>query len=365
MKQIALSIILSVVNLTVSGQQINQPTNCYCSGDILEKKQVLVEGFELNSKNGVWSLEDAEVSKKSFNTEYSTKNDTLMMLERGNRTYFHQENGLVNIIGSENAQELISYDMPETWLKFPMQKGDSIIGYFNGTGKYCDHLFIRHFGTYMTSADAVGKLVLPEGDTLRNVIRLHTERYVGMIVTPVDTMRSEIPVFTVDSIIAHMIPDTARVREDVYRWYADGYRYPILEAKTICIGNEKLAEEIYYCPPEEQTALYDEENKQVRERQKADEQRANSPDAFRSPISRSEVTVNGQTVSVSFDLQEEATVKGLICTISGVVQHQQSQHFSAGTGRQMGFNCSNLRKGEYVLYLNINDQVTSHVVSLK
>ena len=160
MKQIALSIILSVVNLTVSGQQINQPTNCYCSGDILEKKQVLVEGFELNSKNGVWSLEDAEVSKKSFNTEYSTKNDTLMMLERGNRTYFHQENGLVNIIGSENAQELISYDMPETWLKFPMQKGDSIIGYFNGTGKYCDHLFMRRFGTYKTKADAVGKLVL-------------------------------------------------------------------------------------------------------------------------------------------------------------------------------------------------------------
>lgn len=358
-------LILFAICLKISGQQITQSSNHYRNGDMLEKRQVKVVGFDLNSKNGVWSLEDAEVSKKSFNTEYSTKNDTLMMLERGNRTYFHQENGLVNIIGSENAQELISYDMPETWLKFPMQKGDSIIGYFNGTGKYCDHLFMRRFGTYLTKADAVGKLVLPSGDTLRNVIRLHTERYVGMIVTPVDTMRSEIPVFTVDSIIAHMIPDTAKIREDVYRWYADGYRYPILEAKTICIGNEKLSEEIYYCPPEEQTALYDEENKQERERQKADEQRANSPDASRSPISRSDVTVNGQTVSLSFDLQEEATVKGLICTISGVVQHQQSQHFSAGTGRQLEFNCSNLRKGEYVLYLNVNDQVTSHIVSLK
>ena len=363
--KIIVLIISFLVCLTISGQQINQPSNHYRNGDMLEKRQVKVVGFDLNGKNVVWSLEDAEISKKSFSTEYSTKNDTLMMLERGNRTYFHQENGLVNIIGSENAQELISYDMPESWLKFPTQPGDSTSGYFNGTGKYCDYLFMRRFGTYKTKADAVGKLVLPESDTLRNVIRLHTERYVGMIVTPVDTMRSEIPVFTVDSIIAHMIPDTARVREDVYCWYADGYRYPILEAKTICIGNEKPSEEIYYCLPEEQTALYDEENKQVRERQKADEQRANSPDASRSPISRSDVTVNGQTVSVSFDLQEEATVKGLICTISGVVQHQQSQHFSAGTGRQMGFNCSNLRKGEYVLYLNVNNQVTSHVVSLK
>ena len=365
MKQIALSIILSVVNLTVSGQQINQPTNCYCSGDILEKNQVTVKGFSLNGSNGVWSLEDADISKKVYSTEYTDEHDTIMMLERGNRTYYNIGNGAVSIIGSENPQELISYDMPETWLKFPMQKGDSIIGYFNGTGRYCDHLFMRRFGTYKTKADAVGKLVLPEGDTLRNVIRLHTERYVGTIVTPIDTIKTDIPAFTVDSIIAHMIPDTARVREDVYRWYADGYRYPVLEAKTICIGNEKLSEEIYYCPPEEQTALYDEENKQVRERQKADEQRANSPDVSRSPISRSEVTVNGQTVSVSFDLQEEATVKGLICTISGVVQHQQSQHFSAGTGRQLEFNCSNLRKGEYVLYLNVNNQVTSHVVSLE
>jgi hypothetical protein len=356
---------LIVVCLTICGQQLNQQTNHYRSGDMLEKKQVAVKDFCLNANNGVWSLEDADISKKSYQTEYTTETDTIMMLEQGCRTYYNIGNGAVSIIGSENPQELISYDMPETWLKFPMHQGDSISGYFNGTGKYCDHLFIRHFGTYMTSADAVGKLVLPEGDTLRNVIRLHTERYVGMIVTPVDTMRSEIPVFTVDSIIAHMIPDTAKIREDVYRWYAEGYRYPVLEAKTISIGNEKLSEEIYYCPPEEQTALYDEENKQERERQKADEQRANSPDASRSPISRSDVTVNGQTVSVSFDLQEEATVKGLICTISGVVQHQQSQHFSAGTGCQLEFNCSNLRKGEYVLYLNVNDQVTSHVVSLK
>lgn len=365
MKKFIYIVLLFASCLTINGQQINQPTNHYRSGDVLEKKQVTFKGFSLNGSNGVWSMENADISKKTYQTEYTIENDTIMMLEQGCRTYDNIGNGAVSIIGSENAQEIINYDMPETWLKFPMHLGDSLSGYFNGTGKYCDHLFMRRFGTYLTKADAVGKLVLPSGDTLRNVIRLHTERYVGMIVTPVDTMRSEIPVFTVDSIIAHMIPDTAKIREDVYRWYANGYRYPVLEAKTICIGNEKLSEEIYYCPPEEQTALYDEENKQERERQKADEQRANSPDASRSPISRSDVTVNGQTVSVSFDLQEEATVKGLICTISGVVQHQQSQHFSAGTGRQLEFNCSNLRKGEYVLYLNVNDQVTSHVVSLK
>ena len=61
MNKIALSIILLVVSLTISGQQINQPSNHYRNGDMLEKRQVKVEGFDLNGKNGVWSLEDADM----------------------------------------------------------------------------------------------------------------------------------------------------------------------------------------------------------------------------------------------------------------------------------------------------------------
>lgn len=61
MNKIALSIILLVVSLTISGQQINQSSNHYRNGDMLEKRQVKVEGFDLNGKNGVWSLEDADM----------------------------------------------------------------------------------------------------------------------------------------------------------------------------------------------------------------------------------------------------------------------------------------------------------------
>ena len=111
--------ILLAFCLTISGQQINQPTNLYRGGDVLEKKQVIVKGFSLNGSNGVWSMENADISKKTYQTEYTTENDTIMMLERGNRTYYNIKNNIARIIGSENAQEIISYDMPETWLKFP------------------------------------------------------------------------------------------------------------------------------------------------------------------------------------------------------------------------------------------------------
>ena len=52
---------------------------------------------------------------------------------RRTRTYYRQDRSAVSIIGSENVQELISYDMPEKWLQFPMHMGDSVCGYFNGT----------------------------------------------------------------------------------------------------------------------------------------------------------------------------------------------------------------------------------------
>ena len=142
MKRILLSIKYFTVCLTISGQQVNQTQNRFRGDDATERKQVLANGFDLQGKNKVWSLEDMDLSSKTFKTEYTNAGDTLTGLERGNRTYFQQTDKGISIIGSENVQTLISYDMPETWLQFPMQQGDSVCGYFNGTGKYCDRLFI-------------------------------------------------------------------------------------------------------------------------------------------------------------------------------------------------------------------------------
>ena len=69
MNKITISIILLVVCLTISGQQISQSNNRYRGNDALEKKQITVKGFDLNSKNCVWSLEDSELSKATYQTE--------------------------------------------------------------------------------------------------------------------------------------------------------------------------------------------------------------------------------------------------------------------------------------------------------
>ena len=370
MKKQLLPIISFAVSLTVSGQQINQPTNCYRSYDELEKKQVTVKGFDLNSKNGVWSLENAEISQTTYNAEYSTETDTLMAVERGERTYYSQDRNTVCIIGTENYMELMSYDMPETWLQFPMQVGDSISGYFNATGEYCQRMFMRRFGTYMTKADAAGKMVTPEGDTLRNVTRLHTERYVGTIAVPIDTMKCKIPAFTVDSIVRHLAPDTAKVREDVYRWYAEGYRYPILEAKTVSYCGKNLTEEMFYCPPEMQEQLVlDEENKQVRARLAEKKQDSNSyanngqdrnsgSDSFRYQINQNE---DGKTITVNYSATGNTKVTAILANNMGYVYSRVSK----SDGSAITLDYSGLRRGQYILYINANGEEYAEKFSVK
>ena len=377
MKKILL-IISFAVCLTTSGQTISQSNNRYRGSDVLEKKQIVVKGFSLNDAKGVWSLEEAEISEGSYDAEYTTETDTLMAVERGNRTYYSQDRGSVSIIGSENFMELISYDMPETWLTFPMQMGDSVCGYFNGSGPYCERFFLRRYGTYKTKADAAGKIVLPQGDTLRNVLRLHTERYVGTIAVPIDTMQYKIPAFTVDSIIQHLTPDTAKVREDIYRWYAEGYRYPILEAKTTSYRDSMLTEEMYYCPPEIQEQLpLDEENKQVRARLIEEElarwqSPSLSPDDGHHPQKRGKDGFSyelsqpdgSDLVTIHYDTDHETRVTALISNGLGYIYRRADQSCPAGSGL-LSLNCTGLRKGQYIIYIHVDGNQYAEKVNVK
>ena len=374
-KNFLFTIISLSVCITLCGQTISESNNRYRGNDVLEKKQITVKGFSLSNTKGVWSLEEAELSEESYNAEYSTETDTLMAVERGSRTYYREARVGMDVIGTENYMELMSYDMPETWLKFPMQVGDSVSGYFNASGSYCDRFFMRRYGTYMTKADALGKLVLPQGDTLRNVIRLHTERYVGTIIVPIDTMQYRIPAFTVDSIVRHLSPDTAKVREDEYRWYAEGYRYPILEAKTTSYCDSMMTAEMYYCPPEMQRTLaYDEENEAIRARVAEEEQArlwgsgsgdpANSrgnDSGFRYDISQDDGS--GQ-ISINYAAGHDVRVVALVANSQGYVYKRAEQYCPAGSGH-IPLDCTGLRKGQYIIYINADGDKYAEKVNFK
>ena len=360
-----LVILVLIICTNVNGQQVVGSQHQYRKDDVLEIRQIKLEGKDLRRERDVWSIEGTKVSKRDFRAAYSAVADRLMKTERGNRTYYRQDRDIVSIIGSESAQTFFSYDIPETWLKFPMQVGDSVFGYFNGTGKYCDRLFIRRFGNYLTKADAVGEIVLPSGNTLHNVLRLHTERHISTIATPIDTMKFKIPAFTVDSIIRRMAADTMQIQEDVYRWYAEGYRYPVLEATVVSRGEQIFSDEVFFSPPELQEQLVlDEANMRVRERMTAtarelDESKGESGDnGFTFRISRDD---GNETITVNYSSKQPVRVTILLANSQGYVYRRASQT----NGSPISLSYSGLRQGQYILKINTDSEHFSEKFNVK
>ena len=168
--------------------------------------------------------------------------------------------------------------------------------------------------------------------------------------------------------------DTAVYCVHTDRWYAPGYRYPIVEKRNVYNGDGSLeiSQTLYY-PAGNQVADNpdDEANAAIRalmaDRYRQKETSLNSdtnPDGAAAFLQNIRISVNGSTVSVSYDFLKDAAVTALVCNVSGIIFRQQSQTGRAGESSQMTIRCGGLRKGQYVLYLNVNGQMTSHTINL-
>lgn len=86
---------------------------------------------------------------------------------------------------------------------------------------------------YQTCWTGVDKLLLENGDTLKDLSRLQTKRDFAIQTFPIDTLSKSLPAYTTDSVFQHLASTTQRFEELVVRWYAKGYRYPVLETYAL------------------------------------------------------------------------------------------------------------------------------------
>lgn len=270
MRRLIVFVFLTVMVGFLQAQIISQQ-NTFRQFDQLNGKQIVCPQLMVTGTGLVWDISQREeVSDEDYTVEYYglvDESDTLIAAEEQDTRYKYGMKGdSVLIRGFENRTTLMDYDIPEAWLKFPLHHGDSIEGYFHGVGRYCDRLGMRHYGRYKTKAGGMGDLVVAEGDTLKNVICLHTERLMSAEMMPIELLDSLVA-YTQDNIDQHMVADTMLIRMDICRWYAEGYRYPVLETRMRRDGGgeQVLSEATYYFPPSAQTTISnDPDNEEVR-----------------------------------------------------------------------------------------------------
>lgn len=344
-------------------------------GDHLIKQQVVFKSPGPGGIQVLWDFSEQEPVNEDYELKYSSllpSSDTIVGTEHQTMYYYHSRGDSLLLSGFENPTTLIQYRKPEALLVFPFPYGRTFTDYFDGKGNYCDRLSIHIQGKSIVTADGMGQIVLPGGDTLQHVLRLYTMKKIAERMNPIsepDTIlfSDSIPfALNRDSIDHHLSNDSTHMEVETWRWYAEGFRYPVFETikSTVYKFNDSYQhfETSFYYPPHEQyyDLTNDPENQEKRDI--ADEKRENK--LFNS----GDDEANGQATSnYHLDNQEnlhiEYTVNDLANVTIALYDLQGRQLSDIRKTAQIEgrykeiLSLSHLPKGEYLLRIAINNDV--------
>ena len=254
-------------------------------GDCIIKQQVKCRSPGPKGENVIWDFSEQDLVNENYKLKYitpKTLSDSIVGIEHRTMYYYQSITDSLLLLGYENPTTWIRYREPETLLIFPFSYGHSFTDYFDGMGNYCNRLGIHIQGKSIVTADATGGMILPDGDTLRNVLRIYTIKKVVEKTKFVSekSKNDTIPfVLCHDSIDFHLANDSDCLEISTWRWYADGYRYPVFETiKSMAYRSGKCYEHFttsFYYPPYGQSYdLNDDLENQLR-RERVDEEGIN------------------------------------------------------------------------------------------
>lgn len=381
MERLIIFSVMVMMSAAGSAQLLKASTNAYQNEDKMIKQQISYPKRISGEK--CYDVSDAEVLNKKYMVRYHVKNDSfpnrLTCIENGTLYHYELRNDSIFIGGYQNRMTQVEYDQPEVYLRLPMALGDSITGYFHGRGTYGGKLALRNYGWYKTKAEALERIVVTEGDTLDNVLRLHTERKISSQYYPIELADSLLP-FDEDSVKMYLCKDTAIINTIIDRWYAPGYRYPVLETRaTEKSKNVPLLTQVLYFPPHDQQEQLkgDIANEDVRKRL-ADEDAAvrarnmtdnglndgvNGPSGNGFTYDLSQDDGSG-LVTIHYVTDHDTQMTALVANTQGYVYRRADQSCPAGNGSTT-IDCSGLRKGQYIIYINVDGERYAEKVNLK
>lgn len=163
--------------------------------------------IQYTGKSPVGTIQSAPVQKTAGVGDYN-----ISLVENGYDYFMNsaenrlEERGYVN----NELKLTLKYSDPVVKMKYPFSYGEQFVDHFIGVATYNETSTIDFFGDCTVSADAYGKLILPDR-VLENVLRVKSVK---------KGLQINMCGLTNINIIK-------------YNWYASGYRYPVLNINII------------------------------------------------------------------------------------------------------------------------------------
>lgn len=213
MKKIYLSILALMIFAIAEGQvKLTSKTHGFRVGDSHDFIITKDANEGLAGENVIWDFSNLEKTEKTLTSHMLSPeglaksgdiaSSNLVLEEYGNQFYFNSSSDIMEQYGTVSGNVVTTYDKPFVKLKFPFSFGNKVAGFYSGVQK-SENSSTPVSGTYEIFGDATGTLLLPNGITIDNVLRVKQTR-----------------------IIEYQ--NGGSVNEVTYRWYAENVRYPIL-----------------------------------------------------------------------------------------------------------------------------------------
>lgn len=361
----------------IQAQLLTPDLNLPRQGDRLQKHRVASCEPGQRGSQQVWDFSNIELQDSNYELSYTAQGaDTIIGIEHQTMYYYCTSGDSLFCIGYENPTTSIVYHKPELLLSFPVFQDRSVTSYFNGSGIYCGQQSIRLSGKSKIAADASGMMILPEGDTLHKVLRIYTEKLIHQKMTPITPMPDSLQAdcspffFNCDSIDYLLADDSIHLKTETWRWYAEGYRYPVFETMKSTIYKYGIAHNHFttsflYLPDEQYYDLPPDSDNQQQRDLVTDEHRERE---WRS-ISDDEEDINSNNVTnyslrkgedgnllFRYRLTQSSVVSWILYDLQG------RQLTTVRRGNQIvgeyleTISISQYPKGEYLLRINLGEQ---------
>lgn len=364
-----LLLLLLPANLLYSQTLLERENSCILESGIQVKKQVFCtnDNGGLKGQNVLWDFSNWKLINQNYTSKYfDTGLNSISKYEH--RTFYNYKlnNDTLFLCGYKNSTTNVSYLLPEVSLVYPFGYGDSISSYFYGVGDYSSHVGLQIYGKKDLCADAFGTLILPSGDTVSNVIRLHSEkimqyRFDSGIFLELDSL--SVP--PMDSITNYLSNNSDLIKMDVFEWYIEGYCKPIFETVKNTVYKSakpyKYFSTAFYCPIEELEGV-DIGTQLAKKTDKIPP--INTLDGemvdFNSFLDR-----EGRNILLEYNSIEGATVDVMLFDIQGrLLFHDKSLEQNSGK-YNFCIDISQYAQTEFVVRLSINEKTYSKKVFVK
>ena len=363
----------SLFPLCIHGQILNTPYNLPRSGDRLMKCQIATIPPSKSGIQQIWNFANIKYQEANYELKYEVQgSDTIIGIEHRTIYYYRNSGDSLFCMGFENPTTFISYQQPELLFVYPMFQGRTISKYFEGKGNYCNHFNIHLCGKVIVKADASGILILPGGDTIQNVLRTYTHKYVHQKMTSQKEKNKDLSLEAFpfsrskDSIDYLLANDSIHLEIETWHWYAVGNRYPLFETvkSTVCklgTSHEHFSTSFAYLPHEQNYDLpYDSENEECKNRN--EEQNRKMQNSLNRHDTRSEIInynlhINKEgNIKIKYELKQNNDISLLLYDLEGRQLFAKSAVSQLSGHYHETIQIEKQSRGKYLLIIIVGDK---------